>query len=156
MKRNWTSKASSTRRLRRITPPRIQTLTTTQKFRPALRQAIADEVQRQLNAEKNAASNPQAAGDNSSGDQAPPALAADQRVFVVSAPLQVYDGDQPCSLTAGDVISRVEDSPGNDNAVGVSVLSSKSAIAVPERNRAFKSPICRTCPTICARKRTKV
>ncbi len=91
---------------------------------PALRQAIADEVQRQLTAERNAASNPQQ-GDNSSDNQAPPALAADQRVFVVSAPLQVYDGDQPCSLTAGDVISRIEDSPGSDNAVGVSVLSSK-------------------------------
>jgi hypothetical protein len=103
---------------------------------PALRQAIADEVQRQLNAEKNASGNPQAGGDNSaagnsSGDQAPPALAADQRVFVVSAPLQVYDGDQPCSLTAGDVISRVQDSPGDDGAVGVSVLSSKNADCRP-------------------------
>jgi hypothetical protein len=45
--------------------------------------------------------------------------------------LQVYDGDQPCSLTAGDVISRVEDSPGNDGAVGISVLSSKSADCRP-------------------------
>jgi hypothetical protein len=98
---------------------------------PALRQAIADEVQRQLNAEKNAASNPQQGADNNSGDQAPPALAADQRVFVVSTPLQVYDGDQPCSLTAGDVISRVEDSPGSDGAVGVSVLSSKNADCRP-------------------------
>ena len=97
---------------------------------PALRQAIADEVQRQLTAERNAASNPQQ-GDNSSDNQAPPALAADQRVFVVSAPLQVYDGDQPCSLTAGDVISRIEDSPGNDNAVGVSVLSSKQSDCRP-------------------------
>jgi hypothetical protein len=101
---------------------------------PALRQAIADEVSRQLNAEKTAAGNPQPAGaaaDDSSGDQAPPALAADQRVFVVSAPLQVYDGDQPCSLTAGDVVSRIEDSPGNDNAVGVSVLSSKQSDCRP-------------------------
>jgi hypothetical protein len=98
---------------------------------PALRQAIADEVTRQLNAEKDAASNPQQGGDNAAGDQAPPALAADQRVFVVSAPLQVYDGDQPCSLTAGDVISRVQDSPGDDNAVGVSVLSSKQADCRP-------------------------
>ena len=60
---------------------------------PALRQAIADEVQRQLNAEKNASGNPQAGGDNSA-PVTPPAirprqqLAADQRVFVVSAPLQ--------------------------------------------------------------------
>lgn len=97
---------------------------------PALRQAIADEVQRQLTAERNAANNPQA-GDGSASDQAPPALAADQRVFVVSAPLQVYDGDQPCSLTAGDIVSRVEDSPGNDGAVGVSVLTSKQSDCRP-------------------------
>jgi hypothetical protein len=97
---------------------------------PALRQAIADEVQRQLDAERNAANNPQQS-DNSSSDQAPPALAADQRVFVVSAPLQVYDGDQPCSLTQGDIVSRIDDNPGDDGAVGVSVLTSKSADCRP-------------------------
>jgi hypothetical protein len=99
---------------------------------PALRQAIADEVQRQLNAEKNAAMNPQpapgsptSAAPGSAGDSAPPALSVDQRVFVVSAPLQVYDGDQPCSLTGGDIVSRLEDSPGSDGAVAVNVLTSK-------------------------------
>jgi hypothetical protein len=94
---------------------------------PAVRQAIADEVQRQLDAEKNAAANsgnPQQAGGPAT-DSAPPALSADARVFVVSAPLQVTDGDQPCSLTAGDIVSRVEDSPGSDGAVAVSVLNSK-------------------------------
>ena len=94
---------------------------------PAVRQAIADEVQRQLDAEKNAASNsdnPQQAGGPAT-DSAPPALSVDARVFVVSAPLQVTDGDQPCSLTAGDIVSRVEDSPGSDGAVAVSVLNSK-------------------------------
>jgi hypothetical protein len=94
---------------------------------PAVRQAIADEVQRQLDAEKNAAANsdnPQQAGGPAT-DSAPPALSADARVFVVSAPLQVTDGDQPCSLTAGDIISRVQDSPGDDGAVAVSVLNSK-------------------------------
>ena len=92
-----------------------------------MRQAIADEVQRQLDAEKNAAANsgnPQQAGGPAT-DSAPPALSADARVFVVSAPLQVTDGDQPCSLTAGDIVSRVEDSPGSDGAVAVSVLNSK-------------------------------
>jgi hypothetical protein len=97
---------------------------------PALRQAIADEVQRQLDADRAAANNPQQDADYGS-DQAPPALAADYRVFVVSAPLQVYDGDQPCSLTPGDIISRIEDSPGNDGAVAVSVLTSKSSDCRP-------------------------
>ena len=123
---------------------------------PALRQAIADEVSRQLNAEKAPTANPQAAGDNSSSDQAPPALAADQRVFVVSAPLQVYDGDQPCSLTAGDVISRIEDSPGNDDAVASACSAANNPIAAPARNPAFRWTICRTCPTTCERKPTKV
>jgi len=102
----------------------------TAEISPALRQAIADEVQRQLDAERTAANNPQQ-GEDSASDQAPPALAADQRVFVVSAPLQVYDGDQPCSLTPGDIISRVEDSPGSDGAVGVSVLTSKGSDCRP-------------------------
>ena len=96
---------------------------------PAVRQAIADEVQRQLDAEKNAAANsgnPQQAATMAT-DSAPPALSADARVFVVSAPLQVTDGDQPCSLTAGDIVSRVEDSPGSDGAVAVSVLNSKTS-----------------------------
>lgn len=103
---------------------------------PALRQAIADEVQRQLDADRAAANNPQqAAGygnDQSDNNQAPPpALAPDYRVFVVSNPLQVYDGDQPCSLTPGDIISRIEDTPGNDGAVSVSVLTSKNADCRP-------------------------
>jgi hypothetical protein len=91
---------------------------------PAMRQSIADEVQRQLEAEKMAAGNPPSAPATAS-DQAPPALSVDQRVFVVSSPLQVYDGTQPCSLSAGDIISRLEDSPDSDNAVAVSVLTSK-------------------------------
>jgi hypothetical protein len=101
---------------------------------PALRQAIADEVQRQLDADRAAANNPQQAGygnDQNYDNQAPPALAADYRVFVVSQPLQVYDGDQPCSLTQGDIISRIEDTPGSDGAVAVSVLTSKNADCRP-------------------------
>ena len=97
---------------------------------PALRQAIADEVQRQLDADRAAANNPQQA-DYDSNQGPPPALAPDYRVFLVSAPLQVYDGDQPCSLTPGDIISRIEDNPGNDGAVAVSVLTSKNADCRP-------------------------
>jgi hypothetical protein len=91
---------------------------------PTIRQTIADEVQRQLDAEKIDASNSQSAA-GSASDQAPPALSADQRVFVVSSPLQVYDGTQPCSLSPGDIVSRLEDAPDADNTVAVSVLTSK-------------------------------
>jgi YVTN family beta-propeller protein len=93
---------------------------------PAMRQSIAGEVQRQLDAEKLAASNPQQPSAFAS-DQAPPALSADQRVFIVSTPLQVYDGTQPCSLSDGDIVSRLEDTPDNDNTVAVSVLTSKAS-----------------------------
>lgn len=93
---------------------------------PAIRQTIADEVQRQLDAEKIAASNPQQTPASAS-DQAPPALSAEQRVFVVSSPLQVYDGTQPCSLSPGDIVSRLGDTPDNDNTVLVSVLTTKTS-----------------------------
>jgi hypothetical protein len=97
---------------------------------PAIRQTIADEVQRQLEAEKLAAGNPQQAPAFTS-DPAPPALSVDQRVFVVSTPLQVYDGTQPCSLSAGDIVSRLEDTPDSDNTVAVSVLTSKASDCDP-------------------------
>jgi hypothetical protein len=97
---------------------------------PAMRQTIAGEVQRQLEAEKMAASNPPPVPASAS-DQAPPALSVDQRVFVVSSPLQVYDGTQPCSLSAGDIVSRLEDTPDSDNAVAVSVLTSKPSDCRP-------------------------
>jgi hypothetical protein len=98
---------------------------------PAMRQAIADEVQRQLDAERAAAANPQQGKAAPAGDQAPPALDPDGRVFVVSTSLQVNDANTPCSLTPGDIISRVDDTPGSDNAVGVSVLTSKKSDCRP-------------------------
>lgn len=95
---------------------------------PAIRQAIADEVQRQLEAERAAAADPQQGAYNNS-DQVPTALT--QRVFVVSNNLDLYDGDQPCSLTPGDIITRVDDTPGDDNSVRVSVLTSKNSDCRP-------------------------
>jgi hypothetical protein len=93
---------------------------------PEMKQLIADEVQRQLAAERDSASGAApapAAGDG--GEVPPPALDPQQSMFVVSANLDVPVGSDSCSLTSGDLIERLDDSPGDDNAVEVRVLSSK-------------------------------
>lgn len=93
---------------------------------PEMKQLIADEVQRQLAAERASAGGtppPPPVGDG--GEVPPPALDPQQTMFVVSANLDVPVGADSCSLTSGDLIERVEDAPGDDNAVAVKVLSSK-------------------------------
>ena len=91
---------------------------------PEVKQAIADEVQRQLAAENAAAANPQAAP---SSDQVPDALNPAERVFVVASNLDVTapDSGQECSLTPGDVVMRLSDTPDNNQNVTASVQSSK-------------------------------
>jgi len=95
---------------------------------PEVKQMIEAEVKRQL-AEENATAqspqpNPQAAP---VGNQAPPAaLDPTQSLFVVSSNLGVATADgQECQLTPGDVITRLDDTPGVDNKVQVRVMSSK-------------------------------
>ena len=91
---------------------------------PEVKQAIADEVQRQLAAENAAAANPQAAPSN---DQVPDALNPAERVFVVASNLDVTapDSGQQCSLTPGDVVMRLSDTPDDNQNVTASVQSSK-------------------------------
>jgi hypothetical protein len=49
-----------------------------------------------------------------------------QRLFVVSSNLAASSIDgQDCELTAGDIITRLDDAPDNNNQVRVSVSSSK-------------------------------
>jgi hypothetical protein len=92
---------------------------------PEVKQAIADEVQRQLAAENAAAANPQAAP---SSDQVPDALNPAERVFVVATNLDVTvpDSAQECSLTPGDVLMRLSDTPDDNQNVTASVQSSKA------------------------------
>jgi hypothetical protein len=91
-----------------------------------VKQAIADEVQQQLAAEKGAAANPQAAP---SSDQVPDALNPAERVFVVGTNLDVTvsTSGQECSLTPGDVVMRLSDGPDNNQNVSASIQSSKKA-----------------------------
>ncbi len=92
---------------------------------PDVKQAIADEVKAQLQTEKAAA----AQGGQQpapASDEAPPALDPAHRTFVVYTDLAVTGDDgQECSLTQGDVITRLTDSPDADQKVKVSVGGTK-------------------------------
>jgi len=99
---------------------------------PEVKQMIAEEVEAQLAAEDSAAAHgnasspaPTAAPQPANTDQAPPALDPSLRVFIVATKLDVTADGQVCSLTPGDVLLRTENTPGKDNTVGVSVVSSK-------------------------------
>jgi hypothetical protein len=58
-------------------------------------------------------------------EQRPEALDPAVSVFVVSANLDVNAGDQACSLSPGDVIMRIDDTPDAKRNVTVKVASSK-------------------------------
>ena len=112
---------------------------------PEIKQAIADEVKRQIDAERAAAVIPrQPAATASAPAQTPeprpaaaapaPTQVAEERpaaldpavsVFVVSSNLDVTAGDQGCSLSPGDVITRLDNTPDAKQNVGVKVATSK-------------------------------
>jgi len=110
---------------------------------PEVKQAIADEVKAQLEAEKTAASAAQqpvgasggaAAGGQQSADgaagqqdeQVPAALDPNHRTFIVSNVLteQAPDGSD-CSLSPGDVVTRIDDNPDANKNVKVLISSSQ-------------------------------
>ena len=91
---------------------------------------LAEEVKAQLAADQaDAGKSGKTSGGNSGGQASSggslPALDPKRRVFVVHNELSVVaDGDE-CSLTDGDVISRISDTPDDDKNVDVKVLASK-------------------------------
>jgi hypothetical protein len=98
---------------------------------PEVKQAIAEEVKAQLAAEKADAAQ---GGSSGGGQQAaapasgevPAALDPARRTFVVSSDLTVVGGDgQECALTSGDVLTRLTDTPDQDQKVNASVSASK-------------------------------
>ena len=111
-----------------------------------MKQAIADEVKAQIAAEQAAAASASASGAaapaatqeesaepaNAANDPAnqelPAALDPQHTIFVVADDLNesTPDGEE-CSLTSGDVINRIDDTPDKDNKVTVRVTSSKKA-----------------------------
>jgi hypothetical protein len=92
-----------------------------------MKEAIAEEVSRQLAAEQQQSASPAPPPPAPSGaEAAPAALDPAQRLFVVSSDLTLSSSDgQACELTAGDIITRLDDTPDNNNRVRVSVSSSK-------------------------------
>ncbi len=91
---------------------------------PEIKQAIADEVKRQLDAERAAAAGQPVAP---TAEQIPAALDPAARVFVVSSAIDVTAGGQACSLTAGDIITRIDDAPDANQNVSALVTSSKKS-----------------------------
>jgi hypothetical protein len=94
---------------------------------PELKEAIAAEVRAQLAAEQQQGASTAPQQPAPSGAEAPPgALDPARRLFVVSSNLAVSTVDgQDCELTSGDIITRLDDTPDDNNKVRVSVSSSK-------------------------------
>jgi hypothetical protein len=93
---------------------------------PEVKQAIADEVRAQIQAEQQEAANPNPPA-AASTDQVPAALDPAHRTFVVSAVLNpaMADGTE-CSLSPGDVLTRIQDTPDANQNVTVLVSSSQN------------------------------
>lgn len=91
---------------------------------PQVKAAIADEVKTQISTEQ--ATSTTATNAPSVGDQVPAALDAKQRTFIVSTALaaQTTDGTQ-CSLSPGDILTRVTDIPDANQKVTALVTSSQ-------------------------------
>jgi hypothetical protein len=103
----------------------------TSQITPEMKQAIAEEVRAQLAAEQQGASTAPQQPAPSSTEAPPAALDPARRLFVVPSNLAVSTIDgQDCELTSGDIITRLDDTPDNNNKVRVSVSSSKGGDCV--------------------------
>ena len=99
---------------------------------PEVKQAIAEEVRAQLAEEQQQSSggqggsyDGQARAFEPADGEVPPALDPARRTFVVASDLTVVSNGQECDLTAGDVITRLTDTPDADQRVNASVQASK-------------------------------
>jgi hypothetical protein len=108
---------------------------------PEVKQAIADEVKAQIAAERDAAAaqsatpaaataapaaDPQQSAAATPPEVVPDALNPNNRTFIVADALnpQLPDGTE-CSLTQGDVLTRIDDTPDGNNNVKVLVSGSQ-------------------------------
>jgi hypothetical protein len=94
---------------------------------PEVKEAIAQEVKAQLAAQQAqaGASDNSAAAPSNASNQVPPALDPSQRTFVVNSDVTAVANGQECGLTAGDVVTRLTDTPDADQMVNASVSASK-------------------------------
>jgi len=98
---------------------------------PEVKKALSEEIKAQLAEDQSAAGKPKSSADSggapANSNEAPPALNPARRTFVVADDLSVVADGEECSLTAGDIITRLTDKPDDDNNVNVSVSASKKA-----------------------------
>jgi hypothetical protein len=100
---------------------------------PEVKEAIVEEVKAELAAqEAQAGQDSGSAGQaapapSSNRDEVPPALDPARRTFVVDSDLTVLANGQECGLTAGDVITRLTETPDADDMVNASVSASKKS-----------------------------
>jgi hypothetical protein len=98
---------------------------------PEVKQAITEQVKMELAADQSHVQNTAQGGGFSvpspASSDVPPALDPASRTFVVDNNLDVAASDQECTLTPGDVIVRLGDTPDQDQKVAASVTSSKKA-----------------------------
>ncbi|MGA8073358.1 MAG: hypothetical protein WB995_07750 [Candidatus Acidiferrales bacterium] len=100
--------------------PAAQTATA---MSPETKQAIDEDVKAQLAAEKADASG--GASTVTTGDQIPAALDPNHRTFIVSAQLQEQLDGATCTLSAGDVLTRIDNAPDANQNVKVLVTSNQ-------------------------------
>jgi hypothetical protein len=94
---------------------------------PEIKRAITEEVKAELTAEQAQAAAAKSGTQqaDSGGEEMPAALDPARRIFVVASDLTVEADGQECSLTAGDVVTRISDTPDANKAVSVSVSATK-------------------------------
>ncbi len=100
------------------------------KLTPELKQQISEEVKLEIAAEKIAAAGGTGTSGATSGggDERPSALDPNYKMFVVFTDLDVSTDDgQDCSLSAGDVVERIDADAGTDNGVHVRVRAGKKS-----------------------------
>ncbi len=122
-------------------PPAWANPNATTVMTPDVKNALAEEIREQIDADRQAA----AAGGSSSsapsgGDEAPPALNPKFKTFVVSSSLDVTGDDgQECSLSPGDVILRTaEDVIEGSDTIAVQVKTSQKGDCAAGASEAVK------------------
>jgi hypothetical protein len=94
-----------------------------QGITPEVKKEITEELQMQLDAEKNSAATPNAAPANA--DQSP-VLDPKHHIFLVASNLTATtDSGDECDLNPGDVLYRTGDTAGDDNKVDVTVKAAQ-------------------------------
>jgi hypothetical protein len=92
---------------------------------PEVKRLIAEEVQQQLAAERDAAASTNGASQQTADNTVPPALDPKHKIFVVASTMDLSAGGQSCVLTPGDIIERTSRTVTDDGKVPISVMSSK-------------------------------